>query len=156
MTSTSFGFQILFATTHGNQTWWYPMRRCIASYISVPMATLKWARGECIHILNEQYHRTWAQVLNPEQLRNINCSFKKYLAQIPWLILHNYPKLTKYETCEQYTIYSMVYFIRKEHDQWYIDGVNKYQNRTEIGKNLYISCSIYLSRIFPFNFCNTS
>ena len=48
------------------------------------MATLKWARGECIHILNEEYHRTWAQILNPEQLRNINCSFKKYLAQIEY------------------------------------------------------------------------
>ena len=66
----------------------------------------------------EEDLRIWAQFLNPEQLRNINCSFKKYLVQIPWLILHNYSTLTKYETCEQYTIDSMVYFIRKEHDRW--------------------------------------
>ena len=132
MTSTTFGFQILFAITHGNQTWWHPMRRCIASYISVPMATLKWARGECIHLLNEEYHRTWAKFLNSEQLRHINCSFQKYLVQIPWLILHNYPTLTKYETCEQYTIDSMAYLIRKEHGRWYIDGVTNTKTERKV------------------------
>ena len=45
----------------------------------------------------------------------------------------------------------MVYLIGKS----LIDGANKYQNRTQIGKILYASCSIYLSRIFRYNFCNT-